>query len=237
MRRDLAFAPEVRAQRPAGDGTIRHMVDGGGKGPRAHVDAVLVKFRESPVDCPRVDSAGCGNLGSGVALGQIDPHAIQYPTFWESRKRVSPENGEIAENATNTDNLPMPRPRKPRETDPWRQRDRFMALVDAKVAEGVPLKEIAHALGLRTANSLEKAYRYDHARIPKWKTIELAAAYFDVEQAEIYGDALPTTEADRARLFLVSTGMGSDDVSTLTDEQVTDAWRVAVASAMAVLAK
>lgn len=237
MRGDLALAPEIGAERPAGDSAIGNVVDGRSKGARAHVDAVLVKFRESPVDRPRMHPTGGGDSCSGMGLGQIDPHVLQYPTFWESCKRVCPENREIAENATNTDNLPMPRPRKPRETDPWRQRDRFMALVDAKVAEGVPLEEIARALGLRTANSLEKAYRYDHARIPKRKTIELAAAYFGVEQSEIYGDATPTTEAEMARAFLTSGGMGSDEVGTITDEQVIDAWRVALATARAMLAK
>lgn len=63
-----------------------------------------------------------------------------------------------------------------------------MELVDQKVAEGVPLEDVARELGLETTASLESAYRYDHLRIPKRTTIEKAARYFGVAQSEIYGD-------------------------------------------------
>lgn len=131
----------------------------------------------------------------------------------------------------------MARPRKPREDDPWKQRDRFMELVDQKVEEGIPLSEIAKALGLSSTRSLEISYRHDRSRTPKRTTIVKAAQYFGVPQSEIYGDSEPHSEAGMARAFLVSGGMGSDDVEALSDEQVIEAWRVALATAKAVLAK
>jgi transcriptional regulator with XRE-family HTH domain len=176
-----------------------------------------------------------GDLDGRVAFGHDDLHVIQYPTNWEISKGLSTKNREIAEIATNTQTYRMARPKKSREEDPWKQRDRFMALVDQKLAEGVPLVEIAHKLGLRTTDSLESKYRYDHSRVPKRSTIKLAAEYFKVLESEIYGDEV--SEADRARAFLVSGGMGSDEVNSLTDKQVNDAMRVALATAKAMLAK
>lgn len=82
----------------------------------------------------------------------------------------------------------MPRARKPRNLDPWPQRDRFIELVDAKAATGVSLAEIASALGLTTTSSLETAYRYDHRRIPKRTTLQRAAYYFGVPLSELYGE-------------------------------------------------
>ena len=142
---------------------------------------------------------------------------------------------EIAVNRVYAENQFMPRPRKPRSEDPWKQRPRFCDLVDQSVAAGATLDEIAAALGLTSRRSLEISYRYDHSRIPKRTTIEAAAAYFGVPVSEIYGDD-NTSEIQRARR-MVEDAMGADVVATLTDEQVLEAYKVALATARAMLSK
>jgi len=130
----------------------------------------------------------------------------------------------------------MARARKPRESDPWPQRLRFMELVDSMVEAGTPLEQIADALGLPTTKSLEVSYRSDFSRIPGRKTMEKAAALFKVNLWEIYGppEIEPKDELEQAREFIID-AMGSDITTRLTDDQILKAFRVARRAAQAVL--
>lgn len=140
MRRHLALAPDVWAQRPAGHGCAAGVVDGDGQGrPTDMHTRHRVEVVQGPRHAGRMDTAQVGKRGASHAMGQGDLHVLKCRTNCETRKGQSHKTSEIADLATNTHNLVMARPRKPRETDPWKQRDRFMELVDRKVDEGVPL--------------------------------------------------------------------------------------------------
>ncbi len=121
--------------------------------------------------------------------------------------------------------------------DPWKQRDRFMELVDAKIASGATVEEIAQAIGLKTVRSLVHGYRYDHARMPKRTTIQLAARYFGVSETEIYGeDPAEISQEALARAIAIQ-AMGADDVALISPEKMLEAYKVALATARAVLAQ
>ena len=188
-RRNLARKPQVGPEGPTSNNPARDEVDSDSQRTRANMDTCLgIETSKRSMDCGGVDPTQGGDAGSGVPEGDIDLHVYQCRTNCVIHKGGDHENSEIALSALSMHHKDMARPRKSRAADPWKQRDRFMELVDQKVASGTPMPEIAKALGLRTTSSLDTAYRYDHRRIPKRPTIERAAAYFGVSQSEIYGD-------------------------------------------------
>ena len=125
----------------------------------------------------------------------------------------------------------MARPRKPREADPWRQRDRFIALADADVAELISkgmseddaYQTVAIAIGLKTGASLKTAYRHDHRRKPKRPTVELAAQRWGVLESEIYGTESHRELSPAKRLVRQSVTKVLTDVNT-SDEDAERIW-------------
>lgn len=237
-RRDLAFKPEVRAQHPARNRACGRVVDGCGQWAGANMNAGFwVEVGKRTVHACGVHPAHSGDAGRTMTLRHLDLHAYQGRTFCVFVNHEQREKCEIADSGTNMQTYRMARPRKPRYDDPWKQRDRFMFLVDAKVKSGVPLEEVARELGLKTVNSLEVAYRYDHRRIPSRNTIKRAAKYFGVPESELYGEEDAQLDELILARSLALNAMGADAVGKLTSEQLIEAYKIALATAKAVLAK
>jgi len=160
----------------------------------------------------------------------------QFRTFCEERKGESGSNCKIAPPAKLDHPLRVSRARFPRPEDPWPQRMYVLSLIDAKIANGTPIEEIAKALELGTTYSLETGYRYNYDRIPHRKTVELMAKYFKVPATAIY-EASPEDKGELALAREFITGaIGSEASSMVQDEKAVAAYRAAVASLKAVLA-
>lgn len=211
------------------------MVDLNSQAATAGVNTGLIKNSERTAHASGVNAT---HAGKSQVLGGCndDLHRSQYRTFREIRKSEDHVFCEIAENATNADTFGMAHPKKPREGDPWAQRPRFIELLDEKIKNGVPPEQIAKALKLKTTSSLDVSYRYDHARKPKRGVMELAAAYFGVPLAELYGETEPVTEIEKARAAVKDAHAGGD-ISVFSDEQVLNAYKAMLAVAKAMLIK
>jgi transcriptional regulator with XRE-family HTH domain len=203
------------------------------------MNPVLVKNIESPVHGGDMDAAGgCEGLGR-VSGGKLDSHDFHGRTFCNHVKTGNNSFSDLAKNATAGHDEPVSAPKKSPENDRWPQRRRFFELVDAKVASGVTLEEIAEAMGLETTNSLEVSYRKDRSRRPARTKIERAAEYFGVNISEIDGPRIviesEKDEVTLAREFLED-AMGHEIASRLTDDQAVVARKAAIAKASQVVA-
>jgi len=226
--------PDVRAQLPALDRAVRGGLDPLGEVGTANMDAGLVVLVESAVHAGNVDLAQVREgLGRQVSR-ENDPHAPNVAQSAMYARGIYRMGSEIVKSLVPAHHESMARPKNPELPDTWPQRARFVELLDAKLAEGVDLHEIAEALGLPKTRSLEHEYRYSKSRRPSRGTIELAAKYFGVSTRELDGPV--DDEFERARLFLID-ACGEGRVETLTRQQALDAYRTMKAVAITMLGK
>ena len=207
LGRDLTLAPNIRPESPCRDFSTGDVMKRNRKGRPADMNTSRgVEVIQCPVDAGRVDTAQFSQGFSGVGFGNLDPHETNVHTFCEISKGKTHKSGDIAESATLAHTSGMAAPKKPREGDPWKQRARFVELLDSKIGEGATLEEIASALLLKTTRSLEFSYRFDRSRIPKRNTMEAAAKYFGVPLSEIYSDDefIPSNESSEKAKVLAS---------------------------------
>lgn len=238
IRGDLPFPPDVGTKFPCGDSPLADPVQFGGQRGAAGMDErVRVELSDGTVDRSLADFAGFGKCRGNEPLGERDLHVIQSRTFRENSKGENHRNSVIVDKAKHAQTVRMARPRKPRELDPWPQRLHFFELVDAKLGEGLTLLDVAKALGLETASSLQTSYRHDFSRIPKRQAMEKAAALFGVPIWEIYGPK-PSQEDEEYRigydLALTAQG-GGKPAAELTRDEIIHMGKVAIATAKAML--
>lgn len=133
----------------------------------------------------------------------------------------------------------MGRERIQRDDDVWPQRFFVLDLIDAEIASGKDSTWLAKQFGLPTDYSFRLGWRYHYDRRPDLDAIEAMAEYFKLPISAIYNPKSAIAPKDELALAkeALAGAMGSDALSSLSDEKILAAYRVAIAAAKATLAQ
>ena len=234
FRRVLPLGPHVGKDLPPGNLPMSRVMDLGRKPGAAWPST------KRPMDGGDMHSAGSGDGLGGIVGRKMNSHTLQVRTSCDSVKLKLRSSSEIANIATPAHHLKMARERIARPNDPWPQRFAVLDLIDDAVASGTSLADLARAFGLDTPYSLETGWRYNYDRKPHMNTVEKMAWYFNVPISTIYSPTpIPQNPKDELTLAreALTGAMGAESVSRVSDEQILAAYRVAMATAKAMLAQ
>lgn len=237
QRRLLPFAPEVRPQQPARDGARCGMVDPHRQGGAAIVPTIGGNIVQRAVDTTFADLTSDGDGFDRVARGQVGLHTSKFHTNCGKSKRQISTFCKVAKNVKTDQTSSMGNPKKVHPHDVWPERFYVLGLIDAEIESGVPIQELVDAFGLKTPSSILKAWRTDYKRRPHTNTLIKIAERYKLQLKDVY-NPIPLSEVDelaKANEFVL-TAMGQEIYEKLNDIQKLSAYRVAVASAKAVLA-
>jgi hypothetical protein len=162
-------------------------------------------------------------------------HDSKYGTNCKLDKRQSGSLCNIANIANKPHHSRVPNNRLPREADPWPQRLYVLGLIDAEVASGTPLEQIAQELGYESDWSLRTGYRAGHGRWPNRGKVDKIAARYGLETWQVWGTAPQGRDETVLARELLGLTMGADRAARLTDRQISSIIKGMIISAEGML--